>query len=717
MSNTSLVQQTARRNNGAHAATGRDETGTTPTYSASFFPQLDKPRGHQKPQTAQQLAELFSTCDIRPDKDGALISGAIYAPDNVYRSGENVLAVSMLQVDCDEDFKLSELCELIEQTGAPAFLYSTHSHGTPDTVKHPNAHAPGERYRAAWLLSEPINAADYPNAWERANRLFEGEIDAACKDASRAFYLPSHPTGDGFIFRAFNLDAPPLRVADLPELPPEPARPQYHPTGSGDGDGRPGDDYNAQATNEDTAQILEAHGWTVTRSQANRWKAKRPGKSGPGISATVGHHAPGVLHVFSSNAAPFESGHAYKPYSVLGLLQHGGDFKATSKVLAASGYGSTPKTPTITNDGATFHRAARAYDHAPATGKVLPINPEKTKATDDDFVFDFSTDEKLDECFTGIKWEWENYIPRGFVTALVAEQEAGKSTVAQSFCDVILRGDRWPDGQPHTPRPDTKLLWIDTEGTLSLFHDRMKQWDMPRGRFILPPDPLQELTIDDARTWVWIEKAIEKFNPPMVVIDALSGAHNAQANSEDEMKLVMKRLSGLAQRHQIALIVIHHLSKPAPGMKAFPVTIHRLRGSTAISQYCRSIIALGAPDESRPDSKRLDVIKLNLAKKPPAVGYELTDFGPAWGEAPEPPKERRAIDNAIDFLSVALANGARESKGLEEEAKQAGVGRNALFDAKKVLKIAATREGGKEGRWFWAPAKNTVIGAMEEGEA
>jgi hypothetical protein len=335
--------------------------------------------------------------------------------------------------------------------------------------------------------------------------------------------------------------------------------------------------------------------------------------------------------------------------------------------------------------------------------------------------FEFSTDENLDDKLTGIEWLWPSkdgtsgYIPRGFITGLVGDQEQGKSMIAQNFCDIVLRGVRWPDGTSHTPTPDTKLLWIDTEGSIALFHDRLKAWKMPRGRFILPPDPLQELTIDDALSWLWIEKAIEKFSPPLIVIDALSGAHKGRENGNDEMKPVMKKLAELAQRFHIAVVVIHHLGKPAPGVPLYPITIHRLRGASAISQYCRSILALSAPDAAQPEARRLDVIKLNLARKPAPVGYILTNNGPAWGNAPEPQKERRVVDDAKDFLELALAEGPRESKELESEAKEQGIGRNALHDAKKSLNIKAQREGGKDGRWFWYPSQYATVadGALE----
>jgi hypothetical protein len=141
-----------------------------------------------------------------------------------------------------------------------------------------------------------------------------------------------------------------------------------------------------------------------------------------------------------------------------------------------------------------------------------------------------------------------------------------------------------------------------------------------------------------------------------------------------------------------------------------------LRGASAIPQYCRSILALGSPDPERPEARRLDVIKLNLARKPAPIGYDLTDNGPAWGVAPEPPRLRRAVDEATDFLQVALADGPRPSAEIHEEAKAEKIGGNALRDAMKILRVKARREGGASGRWFWYPAgDNTTDNNTEEG--
>jgi hypothetical protein len=250
-------------------------------------------------------------------------------------------------------------------------------------------------------------------------------------------------------------------------------------------------------------------------------------------------------------------------------------------------------------------------------------------------------------------------------------------------------------------------LWIDTDGNLALFNQRLKVWKMPRAPFIFPPDALQELAIDDPQNWRWIERVIEKFRPPLIVIDALSGSHNGKENDADSMKVIMKRLHALAQKYKIAIVVIHHLNKAPAGVPAYPLTTDRLRGSSSISQFCRSILALTTPDPARPDERRLDVIKLNLAKKPEPVGYTLTDDGPMWGDAPEPAQPRRAADDAADFLRAELASGARPAGDVREKAIADGLSDYALKQARSEIGVKVEKSRVPNGGWLWAlPPEN-----------
>lgn len=103
------------------------------------------------------------------------------------------------------------------------------------------------------------------------------------------------------------------------------------------GDLRPGDDFNAR---ENFEAYLVRQGWRVALRRGDVTYLARPGKSGPGWSATLGKAAPGVLHVFSTNAAPLEDGGNYDAFRAFAAYEHGGDLSAAAAALAAQGYGA-----------------------------------------------------------------------------------------------------------------------------------------------------------------------------------------------------------------------------------------------------------------------------------------------------------------------------------------------------------------------------------------
>ncbi|NUP96587.1 MAG: DUF3987 domain-containing protein [Planctomycetaceae bacterium] len=106
-----------------------------------------------------------------------------------------------------------------------------------------------------------------------------------------------------------------------------------------DADGRvlPGSDFNERASWE---EILLPHGWTLVQEDAERKLWRRPGKQGPGISATTGFCAGDLFYAFSTNAAPFEANQAYNKFAAYTILQCGGDFKVAARELRAAGFGS-----------------------------------------------------------------------------------------------------------------------------------------------------------------------------------------------------------------------------------------------------------------------------------------------------------------------------------------------------------------------------------------
>ena len=104
---------------------------------------------------------------------------------------------------------------------------------------------------------------------------------------------------------------------------------------------RPGDDFNARATWQ---EVIGKHGWQLQYTAAGpspytAWK--KPGKKKAGISATTGQSSDGAdrLFVFSTETE-FQPRHPYSKFAAYALLEHGMDYAAAAKALAASGYGT-----------------------------------------------------------------------------------------------------------------------------------------------------------------------------------------------------------------------------------------------------------------------------------------------------------------------------------------------------------------------------------------
>jgi putative DNA primase/helicase len=99
---------------------------------------------------------------------------------------------------------------------------------------------------------------------------------------------------------------------------------------------RPGDIYNRTA---EWDSLLRRHGWRKTGQHGETGLWLRPSDwSGPGHSATTNHAGTGLLHVFSTNAAPFESECSYSLFAAFAMLEHGGDFMAAAHALKVAGY-------------------------------------------------------------------------------------------------------------------------------------------------------------------------------------------------------------------------------------------------------------------------------------------------------------------------------------------------------------------------------------------
>ncbi len=128
---------------------------------------------------------------------------------------------------------------------------------------------------------------------------------------------------------------------DLDETP-ECPEPQHMEFRSSESNGtRPGDDFESRTP---WSEILD--GWIFDHTHAGLSHWIRAGKN-KGTSATTGMRSQcgrDLLHVFSTNALPFEAGKSYSKFTSFAILNHSGDFKQAARDLGQRGFGEQAKS-------------------------------------------------------------------------------------------------------------------------------------------------------------------------------------------------------------------------------------------------------------------------------------------------------------------------------------------------------------------------------------
>jgi HNH endonuclease len=180
-----------------------------PRFAITLFAGIDRPRVQPRVVDLDELVQLLIRFEVLPDKRrGCCWSPTLYADSATTRGNAGVVSVSALVFDLDrvppDPKRLEGVCWI---------AHTTWSH-RPDTPK----------WRLVLPLATPIAAADWPDMWQRARAALCPEADPACKDASRAYYLPSHPAG--VASSAEHHAGQLLDPKTLPDLPLEAPRPE-----------------------------------------------------------------------------------------------------------------------------------------------------------------------------------------------------------------------------------------------------------------------------------------------------------------------------------------------------------------------------------------------------------------------------------------------------------------------------------------------------------
>ncbi len=430
---------------------------------------------------------------------------------------------------------------------------------------------------------------------------------------------------------------------------------------------RPGDIFNERANWE---SVLTPHGWKQAgKSTGGRIAWVRPGKDRKdGISATTGNHDGDWLYVHTSNAPPFEPGHAYTKFAAYVLLNHRGDYIHAAQELRSQGYGQSEAR----QRQAEQRRAQRGFS-------VKPL--ESFSHEYPDFL-------------------WEPYLRRGQINLLDAKGGAGKTTLVVALAVQGSIGRRAFSDEEHEPYKTLYFGKEDTAGELRVLYDQMGG---KPGYFFPCAEPFQL----NEEGLMLVEETIEEVGAQFVVFDSITYyvaklVRNPLNGMEIEPHL--SALREVARATKSCILNIRHFSRNAPNV----ADEDKGSGSEQWRNSHRSQLVL----QPHPDIHRYGIVKhakgsLNSAKGAP-FGFHIADGIFGWIRNPDlealkPGREQKvgALADAERFLKELNADGTRFRLADEVQAlaKEKKIGRDSYYAALKSMNIQSTNRGFADKRY------------------
>lgn len=223
-----------------------------------------------------------------------------------------------------------------------------------------------------------------------------------------------------------------------------------------------------------------------------------------------------------------------------------------------------------------------------------------------------------------IKWLWPFRIARGKLTMLIGDPELGKSLLTLDLAARITNRLPFPDGSPGL-QGDAILLSAE-DGVADTVRPRFDAagGDPTRVHVLnAMRDRTGERLFDLGRDLPRLERAITQTQAALVIVDPISAYLSAKTDSyrDAEVRRVLAPLAALANRTSAAVVAIMHLTKNQQTR-----AIYRAQGSIAFAAAARAVFAV-AEDRADKERRLFVCVKMNIAKKPPALRYKI--------EAPE----------------------------------------------------------------------------------
>ena len=305
-----------------------------------------------------------------------------------------------------------------------------------------------------------------------------------------------------------------------------------------------------------------------------------------------------------------------------------------------------------------------------------------------------------------VEWLLYPFIPYGKVTIIQGDPGEGKTTMVLQIiakltkCESVLPvmdGEEEPAEK--AGEPVNVIYQTAEDGLGDTIKPRLLSAGADCSKVLVIDDSEQPLTMLDER----LEQAIRQTNARLVVLDPIQSFLGAEVDMHraNEIRPVMKRISTLAEKYRCAIVLIGHMNKASGGKSSY-----RGLGSIDFQAAARSVLIVGRIKDD-PEIRVVCQVKSSLAPEAKPIAFRLDkQTGFEWtGEYDINVDDLLSGDcrgqkskSAKEFLKEILVDGQMACKDIEEEAKDRGIRKKTLWNAKKELNVDSIKIGNQ---WYW----------------
>lgn len=305
-----------------------------------------------------------------------------------------------------------------------------------------------------------------------------------------------------------------------------------------------------------------------------------------------------------------------------------------------------------------------------------------------------------------VEWLWERRIPRAKVSLIDGDPGLGKTVMLCDLAARVTTGRPMPDGT--TGVVGGVVIMTAEDGLADTVRPRLEAAGADLSRVVAldaMAGPAGERLPEIPRDLGALREAMTRVGAVLVVVDPLMAFLGADTNAhrDQDVRRALAPLARLAEETGAAVVAIRHLNKGSGGQ-----ALYRGGGSIGIVGAARSALLVARHPED--DERRvLAPLKSNLGAAPPALAFKLTEAANGavvidWQgevalsaaellEVPTGAEDRRAGDEAREWLGSLLLNGPVPAKDVTRQAKADGISEATLRRAKKTLGVRSRRTG------------------------